>query len=49
MEEAVFRPDTQREFLEIIDRECDVLEGLISDYLESSAIDAGQMKIYLSL
>jgi signal transduction histidine kinase len=47
MEDAVFAPETQREFLGIIDRECDTLEGLISDYLESSAIDAGMMKIDL--
>jgi signal transduction histidine kinase len=45
MDDAVFTPESQREFLEIIDRECDTLEGLISDYLESSAIDAGKMKI----
>ena len=47
MEEAGFKPETQREFLEIIDRECDVLEDLISDFLESSTIDAGAMKIDL--
>lgn len=45
MDDAVFAPETQREFLGIIDRECDTLEGLISDYLESSAIEAGMMKI----
>jgi len=47
MEEAAFKPETQREFLEIIDRECDILEDLISDFLESSTIDAGTMKIDL--
>lgn len=47
MDDAVFAPETQREFLEIIDRECGTLEGLISDYLESSAIDSGMMKIDL--
>ncbi len=47
MEDAVFKPETQREFLGIIDRECDILEGLISDYLDSSTIDAGMMKIDL--
>ena len=47
MEEAVFKPETQREFLEIIDKECDVLEGLVSDFLESSTIDAGAVKIEL--
>ncbi len=45
MEEAAFKPETQREFLEIIERECDVLENLISDFLESSTIDAGTLKI----
>jgi signal transduction histidine kinase len=45
MEEANFTSETQREFLEIIDKECDALENLISDYLESSIIDAGVMKI----
>ncbi|MDD4876773.1 MAG: ATP-binding protein [Dehalococcoidales bacterium] len=45
MEEANFTPETQREFLEIIDKECDVLENLVSDYLESSIIDAGVMRI----
>ena len=47
MDDAAFAPETQREFLGIIGRECDTLEGLISDYLESSAIDAGMMKICL--
>jgi signal transduction histidine kinase len=45
MEEASFSPETQREFLSIIDKECTVLEGLISDYLESSIIDAGKIKL----
>jgi len=47
MEEATFNHKTQREFLEIIDRECDVLQGLISDFLESSTIDGGALKINL--
>jgi signal transduction histidine kinase len=45
MEEASFSSETQREFLSIIDRECSILEGLISDYLESSIIDAGRIKL----
>ena len=45
MEEIAFKPETQREFLEIIDKECDVLENLISDLLESSTIDSGTVKI----
>jgi signal transduction histidine kinase len=45
MEEAAFSPETQREFLEIIDQECEVLQSLIHDLLESSVIDAGLMKL----
>jgi signal transduction histidine kinase len=47
MKEATYNTATQREFLETIDRECDILEDLITDYLESSTIDAGMMKIDL--
>jgi len=47
MEEAFFSPERKREFLEIIDRESDTLEGLISDYLESSVIDAGKLTLNL--
>ena len=45
MEEATFSPETQREFLHIIDEECDVLQDLIHDLLESSIIDAGLLKL----
>jgi signal transduction histidine kinase len=45
LEEASFGPETRREFLEIIDQECDVLQELIHDLLESSAIDAGLLKL----
>ncbi len=45
MEEAAFSPETQREFLQFIDEECDVLQGLIHDLLESSIIDAGLLRI----
>jgi signal transduction histidine kinase len=45
MEEASFGPETQREFLQIIDEECDVLQDLIRDLLESSIIDAGLLRI----
>jgi len=47
MKEVVYSSKKQREFLEIIDRECDILENLITDHLESSIIDAGMMKIDL--
>ena len=45
MEDATFSPETQREFLQIIDEECDVLQDLIHDLLESSIIDAGLLKL----
>jgi signal transduction histidine kinase len=45
MEEAAFSAETQREFLEIIDEECDVLADLIHDLLESSIIDAGLLRL----
>jgi len=41
MDEVHFAPDTQAEFLQIIDRECDVLQDLIHDFLESAIVDAG--------
>jgi signal transduction histidine kinase len=47
MEEVVFDPKSQREFLEIIDEECDTLQNLIHDILESSIIDAGLLKLEL--
>ncbi len=47
MEDAEFSPDTQSEFLKIIDEECDVLQDLIHDLLESSIIDAGLLKLEL--
>jgi signal transduction histidine kinase len=47
MEEAAFSPETQREFLQFIDEECDVLQDLIHDLLESSIIDAGFLKLEL--
>lgn len=47
MEDVTFSPETQREFLGFIDEECDVLETLIHDLLESSIIDAGMMKLEL--
>jgi signal transduction histidine kinase len=45
MEETTFSPETQREFLQIIDEECDVLQDLIHDLLESSIIDAGLLRL----
>jgi signal transduction histidine kinase len=45
MEEADFDADSQREFLNIIDEECDILQDLIRDLLESSIIDAGLLRL----
>ena len=45
MEETTFSPETQQEFLRIIDEECDVLQDLIYDLLESSIIDAGLLRL----
>jgi signal transduction histidine kinase len=45
MEEGLFGPETQRDFLQIIDEECDTLQNLIHDILESSIIDAGLLKL----
>ena len=45
MEEASFGPETQREFLQIVDEECDILQDLIHDLLESSVIDAGLLRL----
>ena len=45
MEEASFDTDNQRQFLEIIDEECDTLESLVHDLLESSVIDAGLLRL----
>ena len=47
MEEATFSPETQREFLQFVDEECDVLQDLIRDLLESSIIDAGLLRLEL--
>jgi signal transduction histidine kinase len=45
MEDGLFSPEAQREFLEIIDEECTVLQSLITDLLESSIIDAGFLQL----
>jgi signal transduction histidine kinase len=45
MEDVTFKPETQREFLQFIDEECDVLQALIHGLLESSVIDAGLLRL----
>lgn len=47
MDEATFSPQTQREFLQFIDQECDLLQDLIHDLLESSIIDAGLLELHV--
>lgn len=47
MEEATFSPETQREFLQFIDQESDLLQSLIRDLLESSIIDSGLLELEL--
>lgn len=49
MEEASFDEATQREFLQMIDEECGVLESLVHDLLESSTIDAGLLRLQMEL
>ena len=47
MDDVTFSPETQREFLQIIDEECDILQDLIHDLLESSIIEAGLLRLEL--
>ncbi len=45
LEDVQWEPEKQREFLEIIDAECDNLSEIVRDLLESSMIDAGLLEI----
>jgi signal transduction histidine kinase len=45
MEDLDFAPDMQQEFLQLIDEECDTLQYLIHDFLESSNIGAGLLNL----
>lgn len=47
LEDIEWPEDKQRDFLQLIDEECDNLEGMISDILDSSLIDVGQLGIEL--
>ncbi len=47
MEEATFTPEMQREFLRNIDEQCDVLQELIHDQLESASIEGGALQLEL--
>jgi signal transduction histidine kinase len=45
MDEVTFSQESQQEFLQMIDEECDILQDLIRDLLESSIIDAGLLRL----
>jgi K+-sensing histidine kinase KdpD len=45
LEEASWSEEKQREFLRLIDAECDNLQAMLSDILDSSLIDVGQLVI----
>jgi K+-sensing histidine kinase KdpD len=45
MEEIDWEEEKRREFLQFIDIECDNLQGMIGEILDSSLIDVGQMVI----
>jgi len=45
LEDVQWKPEKQRDFLEIIDAECDNLSEIVRDLLESSIIDAGLLEI----
>ena len=45
LEDVQWEPGKQREFLEIIDTECDTISEIVRDLLESSIIDAGLLEI----
>jgi len=47
IEEVEWPEEKQQEFLRLIDQETDNLEGMISDMLDSSLIDVGQLEIQL--
>ncbi len=45
LEEISWSEEKQREFLQLIDEECENLETMINDILDSSLIDAGQLTL----
>ncbi len=45
LEEADWPAEAQREFLTLIDRECDTLQAMIGEVLDSALIDAGHLGI----
>jgi signal transduction histidine kinase len=47
LEEVEWSVEEQREFLTLIDRECDTVQAMISEVLDSALIDAGHLGIEL--
>ncbi|MCC6188579.1 MAG: hypothetical protein IT318_06065 [Anaerolineales bacterium] len=47
LDEAQWSADEQREFLTLIDRECDTLQAMIGEVLDSALIDTGHLGIEL--
>ncbi len=47
LEETTWPEEKQREFLRLIDAECDNLQAMLTDILDSSLIDVGQLVIEL--
>lgn len=45
LDEVEWDETRRREFLELIDEECDKLEGIIRDFLDAARIDAGRLEI----
>jgi K+-sensing histidine kinase KdpD len=45
LDEVEWSEDKRREFLRLIDQECDNLQGMVADMLDSSLIDVGQLLI----
>jgi signal transduction histidine kinase len=45
LEEVDWEPEERQEFLQLIDEECDNMQLMIGDLMDSALIDAGQMRI----
>jgi len=45
LDEVGWSKEKQQEFLELVDEECDNMQGMIRELLDSSLIDVGQLKL----
>jgi signal transduction histidine kinase len=45
LEEATWSAEEQREILSLIDRECDTLQAMVNEVLDSALIDAGHLGV----